>query len=260
MLLRAKFTSRNSSAFSTQQHLSLSLLSTPAPDHFTTSPTSAQLGNEHYTHRSIIASRVSPHSSIVVVVSILPHRLSHLRDHTGTCELATSSSFALKQNSTFRQPPNFRLSSKFHPCYRQDWNNMEPRPPSIPQPPFPRPSLFSTAPQHSRQYGSSQPQTSRPEARSHTTYDSLRRPADEPARTTPTYGYAAHSYNPDLRAQARSTSPTRFGSMQSDAAKRSALASPVKNNGTLGKDNSFYRDGKEHSPFVSKYPLRASHT
>lgn len=132
---------------------------------------------------------------------------------------------------------------------------MESRPPSIPHPPFPRPSLFSTAPQHSRQYGSSQPPTSRPEARSHTAYDSLRRPADEPARTTPTYGYAAHSYNPDLRAQARSTSPTRFGAMQSDAAKRSALASPVKNNGILGKDSAFYRDGKEHSPFGFKYPL-----
>lgn len=122
---------------------------------------------------------------------------------------------------------------------------MESRPPSIPHPPFPRPSLFSTAPQHSRQYGSSQPQTSRPEARSHTTYDSQRRPADEPARTIPTYGYAAHSYNPDLRSQARSTSPTRFGAMQSDAAKRSALASPVKNNGIPRKDNAFYRDGKE---------------
>ena len=128
---------------------------------------------------------------------------------------------------------------------------MESRPPSIPHPPFPRPSLFSTAPQHSRQYGSSQPQpqTSRPEARSHTAYDSLRRPVDEPSRTTPTYGYAAHSYNPDLRSQARSTSPTRFGAMQSDAAKRSALASPVKNNGILGKDTAFYRDGKETFSF-----------
>jgi hypothetical protein len=128
---------------------------------------------------------------------------------------------------------------------------MESRPPSIPHPPFPRPSLFSTAPQHSRQYGSSQPQTSRPEARSHTAYDSLRRPADEPTRTMPTYGYAAHSYNPDLRSQARSTSPTRFGAMQSDAAKRSALASPVKNNGILGKDNAFYREGMEIFSFWS---------
>ena len=132
---------------------------------------------------------------------------------------------------------------------------MESRPPSIPHPPFPRPSLFSTAPQHSRQYGSSQPQTSRPEARSHTAYNSLRRPADEPARTTPTYGYAAHSYNPDLRSQARSTSPTRFGAMQSDAAKRSALASPVKNNGILGKDSAFYRDGKETFSIWVLYPL-----
>ncbi|EEA22645.1 conserved hypothetical protein [Talaromyces marneffei ATCC 18224] len=119
---------------------------------------------------------------------------------------------------------------------------MESRPPSIPHPPFPRPLLFSTAPQHSRQYGSSQPQTSRPEARSHTAYDSLRRPADEPTRAMPTYGYAAHSYNPDLRNQTRSTSPTRFGAMQPDVAKRSALTSPVKNNGILGKDSAFYRD------------------
>lgn len=126
---------------------------------------------------------------------------------------------------------------------------MESRPPSIPHPPFPRPSLFSTAPQHSRQYGSAQPQTSRPEARSQTAYDSLRRPADEPTRTMPTYGYAAHSYNPDLRSQTRSTSPTRFGAMQSDAAKRSALASPVKDNGILGKDSAFYRDGKEICSF-----------
>ncbi|QGA19594.1 hypothetical protein EYB26_007283 [Talaromyces marneffei] len=119
---------------------------------------------------------------------------------------------------------------------------MESRPPSIPHPPFPRPLLFSTAPQHSREYGSSQPQTSRPEARSHTAYDSLRRPADEPTRAMPTYGYAAHSYNPDLRNQTRSTSPTRFGAMQPDVAKRSALTSPVKNNGILGKDSAFYRD------------------
>ncbi|KAL3712783.1 hypothetical protein TMatcc_001485 [Talaromyces marneffei ATCC 18224] len=132
---------------------------------------------------------------------------------------------------------------------------MESRPPSIPHPPFPRPLLFSTAPQHSRQYGSSQPQTSRPEARSHTAYDSLRRPADEPTRAMPTYGYAAHSYNPDLRNQTRSTSPTRFGAMQPDVAKRSALTSPVKNNGILGKDSAFYRDGKETFSICSWLPL-----
>lgn len=120
---------------------------------------------------------------------------------------------------------------------------MESRPPSIPHPPFPRPSLFSTAPQHSRQYGSQQ--VSRQDARAHAAYNVSHQPENEPNRTMPTYGYASHSYNPDLRSQTRSTSPTRFGAMQSDAAKRSALASPVKNNGFLGKESAFYRDGKE---------------
>ncbi|EED15469.1 hypothetical protein TSTA_049090 [Talaromyces stipitatus ATCC 10500] len=136
---------------------------------------------------------------------------------------------------------------------------MESRPPSIPHPPFPRPSLFSAAPQHSRQYGSSQQPPSRPEARSQTTYDSLNRPADEPSRVMPTYNYAAHSYNPDLRSQTRSTSPTRFGAMQSDPAKRSALASPVKNNGILGKDSAFYRDAL-NTPYPLLFRLDTSPT
>jgi hypothetical protein len=134
---------------------------------------------------------------------------------------------------------------------------MESRPPSIPHPPFPRPSLFSTAPQHSRQYGSQQ--VSRTDARAHASYDGLHRQDGEPSRTASAYGYSSQSYNPDLRSQTRSTSPTRFSAMHSEAAKRSALGSPVKHNGILGKEGVFYREGRNflflfhsfHSFFVS---------
>lgn len=121
---------------------------------------------------------------------------------------------------------------------------MESRPPSIPHPPFPRPSLFSTAPQHSRQYGSQQ--VSRTDARAHASHDVLQRQENESSRAAPAYSLTAQSYNPDTRSQTRSISPTRFGALQSDAAKHSALASSAKHNGILGKESIFYRDGKEY--------------
>lgn len=121
-----------------------------------------------------------------------------------------------------------------------------------PPPPFSsRSSLFNTANQPARQYGSEQ--QSRQDGRAHPPYSGLHHLETDPPRTTTTttttsssFGYGTPSFASDMRPRSRPLSPMRFGSMRSDA------SSPVKQNGAAAKESSggLYHDGRTFSFFL----------
>jgi hypothetical protein len=152
-----------------------------------------------------------------------------------TAVISSSSSNCQRQRQPSLPPPRRRhlLRSVFMDHQR-------------PPPPFSRSSLFNTAPQPTRQYGSEQQQQqqqqqqSRQDGRTHPAYNALHHPETESSRTTSSFGYGTPSFASDMRPRSRPLSPMRFGAM------RSAASSPEKQNGAAAKESpsALYHEGR----------------